>query len=78
MDRYLVSFLKEDLNKKILTISGPRQCGKTTLSRSLSGSYEYLNYDSLPQRKILKQQRWDRTKSLIIFDEIHKMPKWKS
>jgi predicted AAA+ superfamily ATPase len=78
MDRSLTPFLKADLQKKILTLSGPRQCGKTTLSKSLSSSFEYLNYDNSEHRKILNQRRWDRKKALIILDEIHKMPKWKS
>jgi uncharacterized protein len=78
MERILAPFLKQDFQKKILIISGPRQSGKTTLSKSLSSSFEYLNYDAREDRKILRQGRWDRKKQLIIFDEIHKMPKWKS
>jgi predicted AAA+ superfamily ATPase len=78
MRRALLPFIKKDLEKKMVTLSGPRQCGKTTLSKSVTPDFEYLNYDSTAHRKILSQQRWDRKKELIIFDEIHKMPKWKS
>lgn len=61
----------------MVLISGPRQCGKTTLTKMLSPSLDYLNYDSEEDRAILKSKAWDRKKNIIIFDEIHKMPKWK-
>lgn len=67
----------EDLNKKIVLLIGPRQVGKTTFSKSLLSSYDYLNFDSEKDKlKILKLE-WDRKKSLIIFDEVHKMRNWK-
>lgn len=59
-------------------MAGPRQCGKTTLALSLTHSYDYLNYDSQDDRSIFLKKTWDRKKELIIFDELHKMPKWKS
>ncbi|MEX2131936.1 MAG: ATP-binding protein, partial [Pseudohongiellaceae bacterium] len=34
--------------------------------------------DLAEHRLILKEKSWDRDKPLIIFDELHKMPKWKS
>ncbi|PWU14567.1 MAG: ATPase, partial [Bdellovibrio sp.] len=46
--------------------------------RTLSQSYDYLNYDSIEDREMLGQRKWDRRKDLIIFDELHKMPRWKS
>jgi len=67
----------EDLNKKIILLIGPRQVGKTTFSKNLIESYDYLNFDSAKDKmKILKLQ-WDRQKKLIIFDEVHKMRNWK-
>ncbi|MCJ7486791.1 MAG: AAA family ATPase, partial [Candidatus Aminicenantes bacterium] len=35
MRRYLEEPIKRDLGKKIVLVSGPRQVGKTTLSRQL-------------------------------------------
>lgn len=43
----------------------------------LSKSFDYINFDNEDDRKILKAKSWDRKKEMIIFDEIHKMPKWK-
>ena len=68
----------KDLSKKIVIVAGPRQCGKTTFAKGLNPSFDYLNYDNLDDRASLLQRQWDREKDLIIFDELHKMPKWKS
>lgn len=78
MERCLVARIKEDLSKKIILISGPRQSGKTTLSKMLSDSYDYLNYDYDKDRDILDRKEWDRQKKIIVLDELHKKPKWKS
>ncbi|OGT26329.1 MAG: ATPase [Gammaproteobacteria bacterium RIFCSPLOWO2_02_FULL_42_14] len=67
----------KDLSTKIVLLSGPRQCGKTTCAKALHQSYDYLNYDSSNDRLLIKKQHWDRDKKLIIFDELHKMPQWK-
>lgn len=78
MLRKISDFIKKDLEKKIVLLSGPRQVGKTTLSKDLTDRYQYLNYDSDSDRLLLKEKSWDRANSLIIFDEIHKLPQWKS
>ncbi|MGA1865451.1 MAG: ATP-binding protein [bacterium] len=59
-------------------MSGPRQVGKTTLSKQLISSFTYLNFDSSTDRKIIKAEEWTRDAQLIIFDELHKMKKWKT
>lgn len=76
--RNIHSQVLKDLSKKIVIIAGPRQCGKTTLAKALTKSFDYLNYDNLDDRAQIIARQWDRKKSLIIFDELHKMPKWKS
>lgn len=78
MKRYLEKHILKDLEEKIVFLSGPRQVGKTTLSRQLLPSYAYLNYDSASDRNTMKLQEWDRDVQLIVFDELHKMKKWKS
>ncbi len=78
MRRYLEEFIKRDLEKKMVLVSGPRQVGKTTLSRQLFGSYAYLNFDSGPDREMIRRLEWDRKAKLVIFDELHKMKNWKS
>ncbi|MCB1149444.1 MAG: ATP-binding protein [Chlamydiia bacterium] len=77
MERTLKKFIKADLPKKIVLISGPRQSGKTTLSKQLSKHYDYFNYDAATDRLELTKQTWDRSAELLIFDELHKMKHWK-
>lgn len=78
MERYLENPIKKDLEEKIVILSGPRQVGKTTLSRQLYPSHAYLSYDSASDRKVIKNEEWPRDVRLIIFDELHKMKNWKS
>ena len=78
IQRSLKTPLLKDLDEKIVLLSGPRQCGKTTLSKSLFKNFDYLNYDSSEDREILKSQTWNRKTNLIVLDEIHKMKNWKS
>jgi len=57
-----------------VAIFGPRQCGKTTLARSLSGIY----YDLEKERDRFRLQvEWDSVvagKQLVIFDEAQNWP----
>ncbi len=76
--RSIQASLSQDLGKKIVLLTGPRQCGKTTLAKAISDSTTYLNYDNLDDRSKIIQRSWNRGVDLVIFDEIHKMPKWKS
>ncbi|MBT4790520.1 MAG: ATP-binding protein [Halobacteriovoraceae bacterium] len=71
--------IKKFLSKKMVLISGPRQVGKTFLTRSfLTNNYVYLNYDDEDDRKIIQDKSWPRDVDLIIFDELHKKDKWKT
>jgi predicted AAA+ superfamily ATPase len=78
MQRYLEKYIHPDLNNKIILLTGPRQVGKTTLSKMLKADYDYFNYDNLDDRLRLRGKSWDRSKDLIIFDELHKLKNWKS
>ncbi len=78
MRRYLEAYIKKDLPEKIVLLTGPRQAGKTTLSKMLTDSFDYFNYDNLDHRVALMEKSWDRSKALIIFDELHKQKNWKS
>ncbi|MBN2245080.1 MAG: ATP-binding protein, partial [Candidatus Aminicenantes bacterium] len=75
---YLEEFIIEDMKQKIVILSGPRQVGKTTLSKQLIPSFCYLNFDSSSDRNLIRKQEWDRDVELVVFDELHKMKKWKS
>lgn len=77
MERYLYNHVKQALTEKIVLLTGPRQCGKTTLAKQLYSNFDYFNYDAVEDRLSLREKSWDRSKSLVIFDELHKMKEWK-
>jgi len=78
MKRYLEKYIREDIASKIVMLTGPRQTGKTTLSKMVTPDYDYFNLDNPEHRLNLIERSWNRSKELIIFDELHKMAKWKS
>lgn len=79
MKRIYEKPLLEDLQQKPIILSGPRQCGKTYLSKRLfPESCEYLSFDLFEDRKKIVKLNWNRSEHLVILDEIHKMKKWKS
>ena len=78
MKRDLATTILKDIHRKIVLIAGPRQCGKTTLSKMLSDDFTYLNYDNDSDRNDIDKKLWDRKKKLLILDEIHKKAKWKT
>jgi len=78
MKRYLEKYIQSDLKRKIVLLTGPRQTGKTTLARMLTADFDYFNYDNAEQRISLLEKSWDRSRKLVIFDELHKMKNWKS
>jgi predicted AAA+ superfamily ATPase len=45
MQRYLQAFIKKDSDQKMILLSGPRQTGKTTLTKNLFNNCDYLNLD---------------------------------
>ena len=81
MKRYLDDQIARDLSKKMVILTGARQVGKTTLSKLLvqaRGDCVYLNYDTPADRATILAQAWPQRAPLLVFDEIHKMPDWKS
>jgi predicted AAA+ superfamily ATPase len=83
-DRVLEAHLEE--HRQMAFVSGPRQVGKTTTCRHESDLY--LSWDILEdQRKILRgpatvahSLELDRARAkppALVFDELHKYPKWK-
>jgi predicted AAA+ superfamily ATPase len=77
MKRIYLTPIQEYLDKKIILITGPRQCGKTTLTQMFRGGIQYLSFDNQEHRQIYREKSWDRKKDIIIFDELHKMRNWK-
>jgi uncharacterized protein len=81
--RYLHKPVVEDLDKKMVFISGPRQLGKTTFSRSLLPLFPstlpeaYLNWDFGGDREKILKERFPAGQGLLILDEIHKFGRWR-
>ncbi len=79
MKRGVEDRIKTDLDQKMVLLSGPRQVGKTTLAKALyPGNSEYFNMDSVEHRLLIQKQAWRRDCDLVIFDELHKVRKWKN
>ena len=89
--RDLEKFILSDLEQyeQMLFVAGPRQCGKTTLAEMVLGKVgigRYWNHDIPEDQALLTQkpsffEEIDRKKGdkpLIVFDEIHKYPRWKN
>ena len=82
MQGYCEPFIFSDLTKKMVFIGGPRQVGKTTLSKALChgqfSTHTYLTWDKDEDRRAIRHKEWLADNSLIIFDELHKFPYWKT
>ena len=81
MRRYVDEQVRLDLQKKMVLLTGPRQVGKTTLSQQLIAEFpggQYLNFDVATHRAVIQSQSWRHSAPLLVLDEIHKMPDWKS
>lgn len=78
--RYITAAVQQDLQKKMVFIGGPRQVGKTTLAKKLLSTINgrYFNWDYDQDRHNILQQLWSHNDDLLIFDELHKFPRWKS
>ena len=84
--RYCHSYILTDLNKKMVFIGGARQCGKTTFANEIIKDYPYkkdktgiyFNWDDDEDRFRIRKREWGDQHELVVFDEIHKFPGWKS
>ncbi len=66
-------------------ITGPRQCGKTTLAKKLAAllirpkdAIQYLNWDYPQDRQIINRGEWPAGAGILILDEIHKNRRWRN
>ncbi|HEY7906470.1 MAG TPA: ATP-binding protein [Wenzhouxiangella sp.] len=81
MDRALTPFIQQDLKKKMVFLTGPRQAGKTTLAQQLAKAYhqpQILNWDVIADQRVIQQQSWRPDAPLLVFDELHKMADWRT
>lgn len=84
LKRYIESFIKEDLKKKMVFISGPRQCGKTTLAKKIlddenrnSIIKSYMSWDASEDREKIIKENFPAGSGLLVLDEIHKYSRWR-
>ncbi len=83
MERALLGPVLDDLRRKMVFVSGPRQVGKTTLARVVLARLApddpvYLNWDRSEHRRTIRELGWSRTAPVAVLDEIHKYPRWKT
>lgn len=82
--RYIEPNILSDLKKKMVFLGGPRQCGKTTLAKTIlnscqgKGGGKYFNWDLDDDRRDLLKKKWLQNERLLIFDELHKYHRWKT
>lgn len=89
--RYLHAPLVDHLKtlRQMVFLTGPRQVGKTTLAKSMLREVlpgvNYFNWDVAAHRKTLltrvflgKEDLRGENRKIIVFDEIHKYPRWKN
>lgn len=87
--RIYEAVLEEHLrdNRQMAFLTGPRQCGKTTLAKSLSD--RYFTWDDLATRQLVAGDASGladasgldvvrERKPVLVLDEIHKFVRWKS
>ncbi len=86
---YLKLWGEQSSEKEMIFLAGPRQSGKTTLTKTISENFNnslYFNWDILSNKKIIIKNptffeninRTDDSTPLIILDEIHKYKDWKN
>ncbi|GAB4335370.1 MAG: ATP-binding protein [Calditrichia bacterium] len=82
--RYLEHGIRDDLEKKMVFVSGPRQSGKTTMAKKLlkeemgdKAESFYFNWDAAEDRENIIRERFPAGKGLLVLDEIHKYSRWR-
>ncbi len=78
--RRIESQIVKDLKRKMVFVAGPRQCGKTTLSKGLLDdvSATYYNWDYELDQKKIRDLDINQDSQLWIFDELHKFSRWRN
>lgn len=86
---YLNLWQELSKEKQMIFLSGPRQVGKTTLTKEIAKGFKnniYFNWDILGHKKLLIKEpaffeninRQDESMPIVILDEIHKYKRWKN
>lgn len=80
ISRTIAGWIERDLEQKMVFVSGPRQCGKTTLAKSIltKCSGAYYNWDSASHRRLIQNNQLDESAKLWVLDELHKFRSWRN
>jgi predicted AAA+ superfamily ATPase len=78
--RRQTQYVRADLQKKMVWLAGPRQCGKTTIAEVLLDEIggHYYNWDFAADRLALQRNELDQKAKLWVFDELHKYRRWRN
>ena len=78
--RYIRKAVEADLKrKKMVFVGGPRQVGKTSLSLTFTkNKKQYLSWDDLEDRDIIKSHQVNSQLGLVVLDEVHKYTRWRT
>ncbi|MDT8390996.1 MAG: AAA family ATPase [Lentisphaeria bacterium] len=77
MRRALIKTITKDLKRKMVFLAGPRQVGKTTLSKqALPDARGYLNWDIPDHRRLILERSYPDC-PMLVFDELHKLRRWR-
>ena len=78
INRYLAQYLKRDASYyPVITLTGPRQSGKTTLAQSTFPSHQYISLEEPDQRAFAKEDPrgfLDQFDNSVIIDEVQRVP----
>lgn len=83
IERDTEKHIKKDLEHKMVFVSGPRQCGKTTLAKNIleqadsEKNKSYLNWDFGADREYILKEQFPAGAGLLVLDEIHKYSRWR-
>jgi len=82
--RFIEKNIIEDLNKKMVFVAGPRQCGKTTLAKRIIQESNqnldfksYMTWDDGEDRENIIRERFPAGSGILVLDEIHKYARWR-
>jgi len=80
IERRIAPQVQADLAKKMVLLSGPRQCGKTTMVRAIGEAQDgaYLSWDVPADRRVIQRGDLDLDARLWVFDELHKFRRWRN
>jgi predicted AAA+ superfamily ATPase len=80
IERRIAAAIRADLGRKMVLLSGPRQCGKSTLVQAITREQggQYLCWDVPADRRVIQRGELDRDAPLWTFDELHKHRRWRA